>query len=238
MQQQQQQQSNQIIPQSHVPQRTMVQKSLPQAQQNTVPKTCTTTAASTSSPGSTSNNKTQEVAKLPEPKYMAGYMAVCAACGATGFDHAKCERCHRVFNETPKSIKVTHEAISGNQKVVTSTTIIKTTESNKKDQIEAIQKRHQINFAEQQRKSLNNSSTGTPPVRGRGTSLRGRGRGRGKVEEPVIVTLSSDDEAEASDSNQSKASSANQSVNKDTLTNPLSFEPVIQQDTVSGEFLN
>jgi hypothetical protein len=43
---------------------------------------------------------------LPPAKFVNGFYAVCAACGFSGKDHAKCQRCHQMFTEEPKTVKI------------------------------------------------------------------------------------------------------------------------------------
>jgi hypothetical protein len=177
--------------------------------------------------------------KLPAPKYLNGFMAVCTACGATGLDHAKCERCHRIFTEAPKSIRM-QENVQAVRQISTppSTTLIATKILDKKDHLEALQKKHQLNLSDQQRKVVLTPGTAGRGARGGAVNGRGRGRGRGKVEEPVIVMLSSDDEADASDSTNVSKNSGNGSAKKLDSSAPVRkpYEPIIVEDTVPGEF--
>lgn len=149
----------------------------------------------------------------PPPKYKAGFLAVCSACGITGTDFAKCERCNRIFTKDPKMIpvsntvtpvnKVLTTATSTLQNIVTPTTtpggltinrtiLTQVPKTTSKRQLEMIQKKHQQMTAEG---GITRGGRG-----GRGAG-RGRGRGRGVKQatiemEPIILTLSSDDEAE------------------------------------------
>lgn len=174
--------------------------------------------------------------KLPPAKYVNGFFALCAACGFSGSDHAKCERCHRIFTEEPKMVRMP-QAQKGNnltlQAIATSTQTQKvvtnrTTNIEKKDQIEALQKKHQIATARQ------NSA------RGRGGLLTSTARGGRspraprKPALPEVVTLSSDDE---SDSGESKSSSSKTlAVKKEEKVFPKKyFEPEIVDDVVAGE---
>jgi sentrin-specific protease 7 len=175
--------------------------------------------------------------KLPPPKYVNGFFALCQACGFSGSDHAKCERCHRIFTEDPKMVKMTNTVQKGNnltlQGIATATQTQKAGNNragtlDKKDQIEALQKKHQIATARQ------NSG------RGRGglmaTSRGGRSpRAPRKPALPEVVTLSSDDE---SDSEGSKSSSAKALAEKkeEKVLPKKYFEPDIVEDVVAGEF--
>jgi sentrin-specific protease 7 len=175
--------------------------------------------------------------KLPPPKYVNGFFALCQACGFSGADHAKCERCHRIFTEDPKMVKMPGATQKGTltlQAIATSTQTQKignnrTPNIDKKDQIEALQKKHQIATARQ------NSG------RGRGglmasTTRGGRSpRAPRKPALPEVVTLSSDDE---SDSEESKSSAKALAVQKEeTLAPKKYFEPDIVDDVAAGELL-
>lgn len=184
--------------------------------------------------------KSPELAKLPPAKHIEGFFAVCAACGFSGADHAKCERCHRIFTEDVKVVRVP-TLLAGKQ-----TTLIpgpvqgikvlnKGPNQERKDQIEAIQKKHQMATAEAQRKSL-------PMGRGRGLlptmamTASGRGRGSRGPKKPVhteIVTLSSDDESEGTSDGKKPHSSNDKKAA--VLTPRKAFEPEIEEDVVAGK---
>jgi sentrin-specific protease 7 len=172
--------------------------------------------------------------KSPEPKvapkFVPGFFAICNACGYSSQDHAKCMRCNRVFHEEPKVVRMT--VANQPQKNVTLqtmgtpiqthkivTTVVRQS-LDKKDQMEALQRKHQM----AQAKMLLQKKPPTPRGRGpRGT--------RAKITVPEIVTLSSEDE----DSEESKSSGAkNQSAKKEEVKKP--YEPEIVDDIVAGEF--
>lgn len=206
---------------------------------------------------SSSNMQQPEVIKTPEPpkvpeKLVNGFLALCTQCGYTGYDHAKCQRCHRVFTEEPKKIKI-DEAVhkpslhhGTMQQGQTTIAVVRTIQPNsigvlvartpeKKDQMEMIQKKHQMAQNEQkkgmilaQRVKAGQPGQSRPKPRARPT----------KVEEPVIVMLSSDDEEEDSTDKINNASTVtNNSVKKPSapltfkVYNPLACEPVIEDDT-------
>ena len=173
--------------------------------------------------------------KLPPPKYVNGFFALCGACGFSGADHAKCERCHRIFTEDPKMVRIPPNMQKNNiplQAIASSTQTQKvannrTTNLDKKDQIEALQKKHQIATARQN------------AARGRGgmvTSTPRGGRSPRAPRKPIlpeVVTLSSDDESdsEGSKSSASKALAAK----KQEILPKKAFEPEIEDDVVAGE---
>lgn len=171
-----------------------------------------------------------EVAKpkasdLPPAKYVTGFYAVCAACGFSGADHAKCERCCRIFTEEPKMQRMTLQVVANSpaQKIVQ--TIGRSVSLDKKDQLEAIQKKHQL--------TVNRQAAG----RGRGgivtSTPRGRGtRGPRKPVVPEVVTLSSDDEGNSSESKSSTVAIRND----EKIVTKKHFEPEVVEDVVTGEF--
>lgn len=175
-------------------------------------------------------------AETPKPKLVEGFLAVCNACGFSGVDHAKCERCGRIFTQEVKSVRIPGSKILIGNRLVTKTPA---TPQERKDQLEALQKKHQLNSAGKQVMIGRGRLPATPvtlypsAVANRG----GRGGVRGPRAKPVapeIVTLSSDDEE---DSNESKSSSKN---GADKKTQPVvvrkSFEPtIVVEDTVAGK---
>jgi sentrin-specific protease 7 len=172
--------------------------------------------------------------KLPPPKYITGYLAICQACGFSGADHAKCERCHRVFPDDYKMIRMPQNAQKNVLHAIASSTQTakglnsRTANLEKKDQIEALQKKHQIAVARQ------NSA------RGRGglmtsTPRGGRApRGPRKPIVPEVVTLSSDDESD-SEGSKSSASKAAAAKAEEKVIPKKPFEPEIVEDVVPGE---
>jgi hypothetical protein len=174
--------------------------------------------------------------KLPPPKYITGFLALCQACGFSGADHAKCERCHRIFPDDYKMVRMTQTVQKTNvtlQAIASSTQTAKglssrTANLEKKDQIEALQKKHQIAVARQ------NSA------RGRGGLMTSTPRGarapRGprKPIIPEVVTLSSDDESD-SEGSKSSASKAAAVKAEEKVIPKKAFEPDIVEDIVPGE---
>lgn len=212
---------------------------------------------------SSTNMQQPDVAKTPEPpkvpeKLVKGFLAVCTQCGYTGYDHAKCQRCHRVFTEEPKKIKM-DEAVNKPpqpgtmQQGQTTIAVVRTTMQpnsigvlvartpEKKEQMEMIQKKHQMAQNDQKRGILlaQRVKSGQPGQQ------RPKPRSRPtKVEEPVIVTLSSDDEeADTSETSKSVSTVTNNSVKKPAtpltfkVYKPLACEPVIEDDTGAGKFI-
>lgn len=185
-------------------------------------------------PSELAKSKSPEL-KLPPPKFVTGFFALCGACGFSGADHAKCERCHRIFTEDPKMVRMPQHMQKNNiplQAIASSTQTQKvannrTTNLDKKDQIEALQKKHQIATARQN------------AARGRGgmvTSTPRGGRSPRAPRKPIlpeVVTLSSDDE---SDSEGSKSSASK--AKKLEILPKKAFEPEIEEDVVAGEFKN
>lgn len=167
--------------------------------------------------------------KGPEPKYVPGFFAVCTACGFSGVDHAKCNRCQRIFTEVPKMQRMPNQkaapTIPGSTqapKLVVTRTV------DKKDQIEAIQKKHQLATAK-------NSPIGR--VGRVASSPKGRGGARGARAKPIVpevVTLSSDDESESSENK----SLASKSMTKEAepAAPKKHYEPEIVEDVVPGKF--
>lgn len=174
--------------------------------------------------------------KVPAPKYVTGFYAVCAACGCSGIDHAKCVRCNRIFTEEPKVQRIppNQQKHLNIQSIASSTQTqkiineAKTTE--KKDQMEALQKKHQISAAHRQHLSTRTRgglTTSTPRVRAP--------KSKTKIVVPEIVTLSSDDE---SGSDESKSSAAKAlALKKEDYVTKKPFEPEIVDDIVAGKFL-
>lgn len=172
-------------------------------------------------------NKTlQEAPKLPPPKFVEGFLAVCNACGFSGVDHAKCERCGRIFTNEVKSVRVPGKA--GPNRI----TITKANQE-RKDQLEAIQKKHQMGAGA--KPIMVSRRLPTAPVTMFPSSLQTKGKGRSpraKPAAPEIVTLSSDDE----DSSESKSSAKNGADKKIQLSIAIKkpFEPDIIDDTEEG----
>lgn len=162
----------------------------------------------------------------PPPKFIEGFLAVCKFCGFSGNDHAKCERCNRVFSEEPKRTPASQKS-EGSTQQPQSHTPIKISSSKllniRKNHMEELQKQHQINMANKQRVG-NGKNVASTPVTTRAKIIRTK-----KLAIPEIVTLSSDDESE-SDSNQT--SSQTKPVN--TILKK-SFEPEILEDLVQGK---
>jgi hypothetical protein len=149
---------------------------------------------------------------LPPKKEVAGFLAVCIFCGICGSDHAKCERCHRIFETEPKTIPITHTF----------------SKVDKKDQIEALQKKHQIKFAA---KHANVSVR--PPVM---TPRAARIVKPRKPLVPEIVTLLSSDEEDENDKSINKSSSQ-ANINVEEKHVKKSFEPIITEEEVPSKYI-
>ncbi|KAJ2946995.1 hypothetical protein O0L34_g16339 [Tuta absoluta] len=126
----------------------------------------------------------------PPPKYVEGQLALCKCCGYTGLDFSRCQRCKRVFTEEPKSVPIELP----NKKV----------ELKKKEPEKLIEKPAiisegiKLNLLKNTIKSISNKT----PVQAEKKTARPR-KPRSKPDpEPVILTLSSDEE----DSNSSMIS--------------------------------
>lgn len=150
------------------------------------------------------------------PKYVKGYVAVCNYCGASSLDHAKCSRCKRVFKGDVKVVALQQQPLRPGQP-------IKTQDPNDKKPVQFVAKISPVKTV--------GRGEGT---RGRGISNRGRGRGRAvRHEDPIVLTLSSDDEgddskASSSSNGNNKNGTDNNSVKNNVVT-PLKCEPVVPE---------
>ncbi|XP_063701082.1 uncharacterized protein LOC134831309 [Culicoides brevitarsis] len=165
--------------------------------------------------------KTPDQAKNngPDPKYIKGYYAICNNCGACSLDHSKCTRCKRIFKDDIKVIPIPTSNTPGQQKSVLNTP-------------DNVVKRP-MGASSLTKVAIKTHIT---PVtrggaRGGANSVRGRGRAaRPKVEEPVILTLSSDDEDNSNPSSNSNGNNLqrNGSISGQSEkppTTPLKCEP-------------
>ncbi|XP_054736133.1 uncharacterized protein LOC129243067 isoform X1 [Anastrepha obliqua] len=175
-------------------------------------------------------------------KIIQGFLAVCQSCGFSGYDHAKCERCKRVFLEPPKRVPCVKNLGTNNSSATSDTSLPKVIGSS---ELTASDKRRgsDILARTQAKNSLGSlSSSGTnsgTSSRGRGSlSVAARGRGtrsgrRAAEVEPVILTLSSDEEDDDESSNKAQGSfssnsnAANPSSCKTQAYEPLGFEPTM-----------
>ncbi|BFF98975.1 uncharacterized protein DMAD_06991 [Drosophila madeirensis] len=124
-------------------------------------------------------------------KLIDGYYAVCKQCGFTGMDHAKCERCKRVFLEPPKRKSYLPKS-NATSSPASSTSSETATPAEKRELAAAARYNKQMGGV-----------TFATGARGRGgmASMRGRARGgRRAPEADPVVLLSSEDEAEPDDS--------------------------------------
>ncbi|KAM7357797.1 sentrin-specific protease 6 veloren isoform 2-T7 [Cochliomyia hominivorax] len=194
-----------------------------------------TTANATANSASTASSKTTE--ELPQRKLIQGFYAICQICGFSGYDHAKCERCKRVFIEPPKKIPIkqaTAPSLGNNFGNSNSSGSAESqTPSSSSGHVE--KKRHSEGLTQRGKSSMaynpNASST-----RGRGSSQSGRGRGsrsgrRAAESEPVILTLSSDEEDDESSNkgnlNMGALAKPSNSSSSASLASykPFAFEP-------------
>ncbi|XP_037905145.1 protein split ends isoform X3 [Hermetia illucens] len=163
-----------------------------------------------------SEKQTAETSKEVPAKLIPGFLAVCTQCGYTGSDFAKCERCKRVFTEEPKRVATKSVAKSEDEKKKTPAELLSRAAA---------------------KGTLAVSASGLPPLRaGKVTitaSTRGRGRGIPRVKppeaEPVILTLSSDEEGDEDKSNKS-AKTQLAAPSPPVLKPPLACEPVILEN--------
>lgn len=180
--------------------------------------------------------------KLPPPKYVEGFYAVCSACGFSGSDHAKCERCHRIFTEDVKTVRMPSQ-LAPNTKIALiagppqqKLSIIKPNQD-RKDQIEAIQKKHQLATAEAHRKQMSGRGRGGIHHLGNPGLMAARGRGRANTRKPIhheIVTLSSDDETDSDGTKSHNSKSSGDKKDQEIVKK--AFEPEIEDDVVSSKF--
>lgn len=143
----------------------------------------------------------------PKPKYLRGYLALCKNCGATSVDHARCQRCKHVFSGDVKIIPMQQSTGQSSKYNVHDG-------SDKKLQL--INKRPMVGAVIGER--------GEMAARGRRPRVN---RKVTKPEEPVILTLSSDDEdgeEKKEGTNSSIYSTANLGKNG-ANSEPLKFEP-------------
>lgn len=222
MQKQQQQQQLQNTYSNQLNPPPLVASTVPTPQQVPTPVANAVSPPLAAQPGP--KPKSPEPPKEPQPKYIDGYLAVCSVCGYTGYNHAKCQRCHRIFTQEPKKVQFSSALqgplpTAGNPQMKT---IPGDKEKKSVDSTAKTVKHHSDALA------LSKSTN-----RGRGSSSasnRGRGRGRSKAVdiEPVILTLSSDDEGDSQPP--TALSQRVPDVPTSTANVPLACEPVIPSD--------
>ncbi|XP_036335926.1 uncharacterized protein LOC118746207 [Rhagoletis pomonella] len=195
--------------------------------------------AHTISPATTSTtNKSSTVPAATEDvprKIIQGFLAVCQSCGFSGYDHAKCERCKRVFLDPPKRVPCVKSLGSNTTSTAGETTATKAIGSSELAPSE--KRRGSDLLARAQAKSAlsysNSAASSGTSTRGRGgPGGAGRGRstrsGRRAAEiEPVILTLSSDEEDDDESSNKAPGSfSSNSNAANSTSCNTKNYEPL------------
>lgn len=135
------------------------------------------------------------------PKYVEGFLAICDFCGFLSLDHAKCERCSRLL-ATPqkKPTKPPPKPVTTDQ-VQTQVTPKLTPKvgapASLVRMITPVTGKIKRPSPAVRAPSVRGRGTGVTPGSGRG-GRGGAARGR-KVEEPVVLTLSSDEEEEGAD---------------------------------------
>ncbi|XP_058066162.1 uncharacterized protein LOC131215783 [Anopheles bellator] len=180
------------------------------------------------SKGALIDGGTPEAKREPPVKLVKGFLAVCASCGYTGADHAKCQRCRRIFTEAPRRIA---EPEKGSPASLNPPPLIPTVTSTP-----IVPRKYDI-YGKKQSMSI------ILAMRGRGGSRSGRGRSRNAAmvskyadAEPVVFTLSSDDEDSTS---ADRSKTIYKSINNISKLNasqssekrePLPCEPIIGDD--------
>ncbi|KAH8305212.1 hypothetical protein KR018_003245 [Drosophila ironensis] len=168
-----------------------------------------TTTASVPAPAATAASAS--AAPAESRKLIDGFLAVCQLCGFTGMDHARCERCKRVFPEPPKrkSYIPKTSAASSPASSSSSTNETPATAAEKKRELAAAAR-----FGKQM-SGVGYGSAGMGVARGRGSLAMRGGRARGGrrvAEADPVVLLSSEDEAEGDEaSTEAGNASANNS---------------------------
>ncbi|XP_063379205.1 uncharacterized protein LOC134666031 isoform X1 [Cydia fagiglandana] len=128
----------------------------------------------------TASQSPESPAHTPPPRYVDGMLALCKTCGYTGFDFSRCERCKRVFTEEPKSVPIASKKV----------------EQKKKDPEKLILEKQncgdgiKLNLLKTTVKNLNSKT----PVQDKKPPRVRKPRGKQPDPEPVILTLSSDEE--------------------------------------------
>lgn len=222
---------------------TPQQQQHPQQQQQISVATETPKGAAASQSGDDSK-------KEPPPKLIKGFLAVCSNCGLTGYDHAKCQRCKKVFPAPPRRIPEPDKPMVSPHPpplvpTASSTPLHKVMMAGDKGG-PASGGDPNVKGGVSLQKKLSQSSLGSMlSVRGSGrggvAARGGRGRGRGTSSkyqdvEPVVFTLSSDDEDhDAGDKTKNGSKAANESGATKAPTaavekrEPLKCEPIIQE---------
>ncbi|RVE49476.1 hypothetical protein evm_005907 [Chilo suppressalis] len=147
------------------------------------------TPEKSSCPDNVSNSPESPGQRSPPPRYVDGMLALCKSCGYTGFDFSRCQRCKRVFTEEPKSVPIASKKAEQKKKEPEKTTVEKPNICG-----EGIK----LNLLKTTMKTVNNKT----PVQEKKQPRVRKPRGKQPDPEPVILTLSSDEE----DSNSSMLS--------------------------------
>lgn len=135
------------------------------------------------------------------PKYVEGFLAICDFCGFLSLDHAKCERCSRML-ATPQ-----RKPTKPPPKPVTTDQVLTQVTPKLTPKVGATGSLVRMVTPVTDKIKRTSPAVRAPSARGRGARVTpGSGRGgrggaaRGrKVEEPVVLTLSSDEEDEGAD---------------------------------------
>ncbi|TMW52161.1 hypothetical protein DOY81_002720 [Sarcophaga bullata] len=203
-------------------------------------KQSNTTAANTSTSSSSTSTSSKSNEELPQRKLIQGFYAICQSCGFSGYDHAKCERCKRVFLDPPKKKAIKQASVPSLGNNFVSSNTVGSSDSPTPSSTSSLsieKKRHPDSIASQRGKASMAYNPNAPSVRGgRGASQSARGRGsragrRAAEIEPVILTLSSDEEDDESSnkgiSNLNVLSKPSNSSSSASVASykPLPFEP-------------
>lgn len=159
------------------------------------------------------------------PKLIEGYMAICGSCGWQSMDHSRCERCHRVLSSPQKKpvkpisppVQAPRLVLQQQPQVTMSSAPIRmaTPISGKVSRGGALRGRASRGRG---------GPAGTPA----GSGGRGRGSRAPKVEEPVVLTLSSDEDEEDSETKET-------SNGTEAMPRRYPFEPVYMDEGGGGD---
>lgn len=149
--------------------------------------------------------------KEPPAKIVKGFLAVCHGCGYTGIDHAKCQRCKRLFTEAPRKVPEPDKPMISPHPPPLVPTASSTPLYTKMPGTAERDSLVGVKGITLQKKPSQSNLGSMLSIRGigRGSSSAARGgRGRGRSGsskyhdvEPVVFTLSSDDEDHDSNDN-------------------------------------
>ncbi|KAG7299477.1 hypothetical protein JYU34_016438 [Plutella xylostella] len=153
--------------------------SQPQTSEMSTPEKLPFQETASSSPGSPRP-------RTPPPRYVDGMLALCKTCGYTGFDFSRCQRCKRIFTEEPKSVPV-----MTSKKVEKKKEPERAHSSLEKTSLLGIEGGIKLNLLKGTVKATNSK---TPNAQEKKPARVRKPRGKQPEPEPVILTLSSDEE--------------------------------------------